>query len=354
MAGQVAATVAILVWLFSSPTLRLEMGRVIGRMNLAWLAAGVGLAGIELAVCAYRWRLFIRIQQVPMPYRRVVRIYLIAMFIGLFLPGRVSADTVRAIYLMRERPERKTSAALSITMDHVSGLFALLITAAMFTFWRAPALLRSPVTIAALCLLMFFFVLAMAGLALAFWLSETERVQRIGRHWPGAKWFVELTEAVAMFVRNWRQSVLGMGLSFVTLWAYFGTYYCSSRAVHAGCSLWTIFSVMPIVDVATALPLTVSGIGVRETLFQSLLHSVAGTSGGVAVLISLGGFACTVAWGLVGAVVFAVGRSRRAGGKAEAGVRESAAPLARSSDPLGGQSGRDTSPRVDASIEQTG
>jgi hypothetical protein len=56
------------------------------------------------------------------------------------------------------------------------------------------------------------------------------------------------------------------------------------------------------------LPISLSGIGVREQLFQNVLSSLFGISKGLAVMISVTGFLMVVFWGLVGGCVYLVYR----------------------------------------------
>jgi len=65
-----------------------------------------------------------------------------------------------------------------------------------------------------------------------------------------------------------------------------------------------IFSVLPIINTITALPISLSGVGLREQLFYELFHTLFGTSESIAVMISITGFMLTVFWGIVGGLVY--------------------------------------------------
>ena len=307
---QVAATAGILSWIFSNRSWRGDMVRAIQQADPVWFVVGVCFAGVEIVACTARWRLFLAAQKLRLPMHRALRIYLIAIFFSLFLPGAVTADAVRGIYLVRERPDRKTATALSIVMDQVAGLFALIVTAAVFTAARSHLLLKTPLAVTGLCVLLVFLFFVGAALAAAFWFARSGRGVPLPGRWPGVRWVEQVATAMASFVEDYRRTLLAMAVSFVALWSWFATYYAAGRALHANCSLADIFTVMPIVDVATAVPLTVGGLGVREAMFQSLLHSLSGMPGGTAVLISLLGFACMGVWSLVGGAVFALYRTR--------------------------------------------
>jgi len=58
-----------------------------------------------------------------------------------------------------------------------------------------------------------------------------------------------------------------------------------------------MLSIMPIVNTLTALPISFAGIGVRESLFQVLLHDLCRAPEAVGVLIGALGFAIRLLWG---------------------------------------------------------
>ena len=61
---------------------------------------------------------------------------------------------------------------------------------------------------------------------------------------------------------------------------------------------------MPIVNTLTALPISFAGIGVRESLFQVLLHDLCRAPEAIGVLIGALGFATRLLWGLPGGAAF--------------------------------------------------
>ena len=62
--------------------------------------------------------------------------------------------------------------------------------------------------------------------------------------------------------------------------------------------------VMPIVNIISASPISLSGVGVREGLFETLLNTLYATPKSLAVLVSLTGFFLLVLWGLIGGVMY--------------------------------------------------
>ena len=63
------------------------------------------------------------------------------------------------------------------------------------------------------------------------------------------------------------------------------------------------FAIMPVVDTLVAIPITLFGIGLRETLFQELLGAIYSVPGGAAALISVGGFGLQATVSILGGLL---------------------------------------------------
>ena len=68
---------------------------------------------------------------------------------------------------------------------------------------------------------------------------------------------------------------------------------------------------MPVVDMAAALPISVSGLGVREKTFETLMAALCGLPEATGVAASLAGWLFNVFWGLIGGAIFILFRARQ-------------------------------------------
>lgn len=302
---QVVLTLGLLYWVFADPALLADMRRTLFAAEPLWLVAGVALGVVWIGAAVYRWHLFLRVQGIEIGLGRTGAVCLIGQFFALLLPGSVGGDAARIVLLCREHPHQKQGVVLSVIMDHLTGMIAMTATAAIIAFGRASWFTRSPLTEGAMLALLIFLLGAMLGLTLAFVGAETRFIYWIPNHVPGRERLIDFARAFGLFIRRWRVSLKGVAVSFVTLYGYFATFYCSARAFGAPVSLLDILSVMPVIDAVSALPLTVAGLGVREKVFETMMRALLQIPANVSLLISLGGFACSVFWSVVGAIVFA-------------------------------------------------
>jgi hypothetical protein len=90
---------------------------------------------------------------------------------------------------------------------------------------------------------------------------------------------------------------------------HFLSIYFGVLAVGGNAGLKEIFAAMPIVDAVAGLPISVSGLGVREKTFETLVHALSGVPEATAVSASLAGWLMGVIWGLLGGLLFVRGGS---------------------------------------------
>jgi len=141
---QAAVTLTLLGWMFSDAEVRGGVVRALANSDAGWMALAVAAAGVCVFSGVLRWLIFLRMQRFQISLRRVTSIFLIGGFFNLFLFGSVGGDAAKVVCVGRECPGRHTAAILSIFMDHMSGLVALLVLALGFTFARYDVFMRSP------------------------------------------------------------------------------------------------------------------------------------------------------------------------------------------------------------------
>jgi hypothetical protein len=95
--------------------------------------------------------------------------------------------------------------------------------------------------------------------------------------------------------------LIGCALALAALAAHFLGYFFSAKAFGSSLGIGSLFSIMPIVDTLTMLPVALYGLGLREALFNVLLGTFFGTPSATATLISLGGFGAQAVVALLGA-----------------------------------------------------
>jgi uncharacterized membrane protein YbhN (UPF0104 family) len=127
-----------------------------------------------------------------------------------------------------------------------------------------------------------------------------------------ASTLARMTQVHDVFATLWQRA---LSATFVALFlhvAFFMSFYCGLRAVGGAAPVLDVLTAMPIVDAAASLPVSVSGLGVRERTFEALLAGIAGVPDAVGISASLAGWLFNLFWGLVGGVLFLLAKQSAA------------------------------------------
>ena len=214
---------------------------------------------------------------------------------------------MRLYFVFKLAPGRKVGATLSVAMDRLLGLLTLLLLAGTSLSLRFNALTRSSPSLHIVYLALALLGASFLFVVLVFWLAGAGLLPGLPRATPFRKVIIESGEALLRY----RSHLLTMAFAFlITIaahLAYYTSYYCAGQSLHASghaASLADILSIMPLVDTIVSVPISLGGIGVRETLFQELLGNLSHVPPALAAFTGSLGFMNQAAWGLIGAAIF--------------------------------------------------
>ena len=305
---QIAVTIGLLWWVFHDPERRSEMLAAAKLANVWWLGAGILVFFFCTIVATARWKILLAVQDINMTWLRTWQLFMIGMFFNLFMLGSTGGDVVKMFLTMREASNNKAAALLSVFMDRVIGMLALIFLSVAFLYFRYDLLNHAEGSSTLLNLLLWLMAAALLIIVGMFTFSALGWVHYLPQWTPLRGRIVEISAACHMYAKGWRLTIWAFLVSFPLFGMFFTTFYCAARAFTDQLGIVDIFSVMPIVAVITAIPISVSGIGLRESLFVSLLAPF-GVTAAVATLISVTGFLINTLGSLAGGLVFLFYRS---------------------------------------------
>lgn len=301
--AQLVVTVGLLAVFFHDPEFRAAVADGLRRANPNWIWIGVAVAGIENLLGVFRWQIILHQLRIPLPFWKTVQICLVALFCNTFLLGAAGGDLVRAAYLIR-RGVSKSDALLSVMLDRIAGLLAIIVISATLVITQYEWLMESPVVRNLIGFVLAYQVIAGLLVAVSLFITAKGWSERLPRWAPFRGFAVNLGSGYAQFALRWKHSLAAVGISFFMSGGYYGVFWCASEAFEAGVTFVHFATVMPTIDIICALPISIGGVGVREKLFVTLLGQLTATPAAMAVSISLIGYMMTVSWGLVGAAMF--------------------------------------------------
>jgi uncharacterized protein (TIRG00374 family) len=278
------------------------------------LLAALALLLVGHVIVVTRWWRLLCVAGVGARWWDAFRLAFLGLFFNLVVPGLTGGDVVKAVLVAKENPGKRADALVSVAVDRLVGLLALAFLAATVLFFAGQrfAALRWPLA------------LSLGGALLAVLLYANGRLRRalrfetlVARLPLGAR-LLELDRAALLYFRQPLQIALGVVLSLanhafvvgacMALGAGFGIEEQALRARE-----W--FVVVPLANIASALPLTPGGWGVGEAAFQFLFEQI-GASGVFGVAVSLTFRLCHLALGLLGGAYLLLPATRAAVGAA--------------------------------------
>jgi hypothetical protein len=128
---QALVTAAGIWYVFHDPQRRAQITGALRHADFRWVFLGwICYSMVELLATA-RWQILLRIQGISISWLRAGAIVMIGLFFNQFLPGGVGGDVMRLYFIFKQAPGKKIGATLSVAMDRLFGLLAILFLTGM-------------------------------------------------------------------------------------------------------------------------------------------------------------------------------------------------------------------------------
>ncbi len=249
---------------------------IINLRSLRWapLLLSLALYPIFVAVKAWRWNLLVRnlnMQAPPLGYSMIL--YMIGLFAGGATPGQ-SGDLIKAWYL-RERGQPLASALFSVLLDRLFDflVMALLSLPGLIAFLHLfPQQVRAPIQVVTI------------GFAAAIALMIPALMARRPRDWLMLRTLRLAPRRVRAALERWRSQFAALDMrpglmgsvllatlcsatsTMVRLWLLF-------RALDIAIPIPALVSSMALISILQSLPISFSGVGVRDVVLIAVLGS---------------------------------------------------------------------------------
>jgi glycosyltransferase 2 family protein len=265
-----------------------------------WFAAGTAVVCLALLTGAVRWHALLHHANLPARPGETLRAYWIGIFSNNFLPTGFGGDVVRA-WVVARSGKPLARAFTSVLVDRSVALLSLVLLGWIgiaFATVDVPGKLITP-----------FAVVTVAGAVLGLGAIALLRRRGLSRFLPAV--MRPLASEVAATLRNYGRDrgvqveALLLSLGFQALMVT--SMWMLSQALQLDLSPVVLAVVMPLVLIATLVPISVAGFGVREGAYVLLLGEL-GVSASDATLLSLFSVAALAVASLPGALAIALGR----------------------------------------------
>ena len=269
---------------------------------LLLLAALVHIGTIFVSVT--RWRIILDNFNIRIDFSSLTKISFIGNFFNLFLPSAIGGDVFRAYYLSK-RKQRSMSTTLTSTMlERSAGLCALLAIGTVFVgAWR----IEVQGVWLLYCFLFLIVIYILANVALFHsWIHRkiTSFLRRRKLTDLDAK--MELVyQGLNTLRRNGTAISTSLLLSLLIQFLSVLIVWIAARSIAIEAPFYAFLIFIPMITLAIMIPLTINGIGLRESAYY-LLFSQIGVPVESAISLSFLNFLVVAIASLPGAIVYSL------------------------------------------------
>ena len=104
-----------------------EIASSLKSIKLSYLALAALVYSFSLFITFYRWFFLLKLQKINLQFKESLILHMSGFFFNTTTPGAVSGDVVKMATVMKRDPENRIPAIMTIFMDRLIGLFALII-----------------------------------------------------------------------------------------------------------------------------------------------------------------------------------------------------------------------------------
>jgi len=264
--GSIGVILATTDWrLVALACLCLIVGQVFSALRWAWLARGLGLS---------------------VRTSRKIQLYFLGMFLSLFLPSIIGGDVARGYLLARGKRQAGWPAAASVILERINGVLGLMLVVSLCMFYLPVpllwVLLWNAGLVTLLCILW----------AMPWWwprLLVSGWVQnRDGRAFG---WKTLQLHSAAFRIAWWKSLPLSLLFQALVVQAH----VFLGMAVGLDLSWFVYGFIVCLIALASALPLSFNGFGIREAGYIGLVAYFGGSIEAAAAMAALWVFVLLIA-----------------------------------------------------------
>ena len=301
LAIRIVVSVALLAILIAKINLDSAVPQHRSVWTLAWFGLALASAGIGIVLSAWRWQRVIDAFGVHVRLRVLTTHYFAGQFVGNVLPSTIGGDVLRVTRSAKNIGSTETAFA-AVALERLTGFLALPLLC-LVGFVLEPSLLES--SAAWVALLVSGIALAALG-AILFLAGHPKAAGRFQGRDNWVRFLGAAHDGITRLRRDRRQVIGVLATAVIYQLSVIATVGFIVLTLDAGIPFGAVVAFVPVVAMAQVMPISLSGLGIREGMLVLLLNPL-GVSSGRAVGIGLAWYATMLLVSLLGAPAFAVG-----------------------------------------------
>jgi uncharacterized membrane protein YbhN (UPF0104 family) len=304
--ARIVLPIAIIVWLLA--TIDRSQLDQLRRHPLDWRLIVAAFAAMLAVVSTsfVRWYLLVSALGLPFSLRDAFRLGFLGYLFNFVSVGSMGGDLFKAVFIAREQPGRRTLAVASVVVDRLIGLAGLLcVTTVALAFTTLPSdstelqVIRNTTYAASGLAVLGVVIVMLPGFTTGPLAEMLGRVPRLGGTF----------ELLITALRSYRRRpglLLVAGLMSIAIHTtvVVAVYWLAAALFPHPPTLAEHFVIVPLGNVAGALPFTPVGLGTFEVAMEALYRLIPRHADVSGVTIALAVRLTTIAVAAIGVVVY--------------------------------------------------
>lgn len=261
---KIVLTILLLIFLFYKIDL-ISIIDIFQSLDLFFVTCGLVMVPLLYILRTWRWNFFLSAMGVSLPFLKLLRIILIGNFYGLITPGKLG-ELGRAFHL----DEKKTITLPTIIMEKLLdiGILLLLSFITIMFFFKDSFFMKISI-----------LIISIGVFGVIYLFLNKNVISYLGKMVGIAQ--EDIGESIRNFIillKNYKVILKTVIVTLVYyLIAYFIAYFIAISAHMKG----IVFFMMPIIVLMGNIPITISGLGIRESIgsFTFLLMGESAANG---------------------------------------------------------------------------
>jgi uncharacterized protein (TIRG00374 family) len=270
---------ALIYWLIISNKLDIMLIKKSFEVGPQWLIAFF-LIFFQSIAGAYRYKILLQTKsRIKLSFLQILKTNYIGLFFSSVLPGAVTGDLIKLVYVKKIDPELSKTFLITVTLlDRIIGLTGLLFLSGFFsTIYFSEVTALSPRIAQIIQLNLFLFlgtILFIGSLFAPNFLQKAfsdliKKIPLVGKKIANfLEQLFNLRENKKDLINCFLLSIFMQFLSILAFWTISSPFYSGQLPLQYA------FTFIPVGLIATAIPISPGGLGVGHVLFANLFSYV--------------------------------------------------------------------------------
>ncbi len=290
------------------PLREIGLRRMVNEAKPQYLYLAVAIFPLTYLLTSVRWYLLLRVLGVRLGKFRTLRLNMVGAFYNTFMPGSTGGDVLKAYYAANNAVDARTRAVVSVVVDRVVGLLALMLMGGVAAAFQSNIPQCRNVAIITFSIL--------GGIALCVVVARNKTLRKalgidflVGRL-PMQEQVQKATGALDVYAKNWPTCLAALAISLPVHATVVVSASLCGKAFGLPLSWGYYWVVVPVVVLSGSLPISPQGAGVME-FFAVLLTRPRSCTIAQAVALTLSIRMVQIIWNLAGAAFLVGGNFHR-------------------------------------------